>query len=122
MPRHKNPVNFEPDAKKKVIFDRYNKIKLIPVRHTEMKSLSTTHTATKFISSYTRIKSSSIPTLKPSQFGPPTQNSIKSLVFSVSTLILNTSDFRPAFENQVNFDHPHNNEINVITTLKSSQT
>ena len=35
-------------------------------------------------------------------------------------LTLKTSDFRPAFKNQVNFDHPHD-QISFIPILKSSQ-
>ena len=36
-------------------------------------------------------------------------------------LTLKTSDFRPAYQDQVNYDHPHNNQINVVPTLRSSQ-
>ena len=66
------------------------------------------------------VKSSQVrsPTLKSRQFGPPTQNSSQ---FACSHSI-KTSDFRPADKNQVNLDHPHNNQIIFIPALKSSQT
>ena len=40
---------------------------------------------------------------------------------SICMPTLKISDFRPAVKNQVNTDHPQNNEINFIPTLKSSQ-
>ena len=114
MPGHKNKGNFDPGAKNKS-FSTATQKKSMPIHHTEMKSFSTTHTTTKSISSYTGIESSSI-----------SHTEIKSICTahtkckSIGMLTLTTSDFRPVFKNQVNFDHPH--KINFIPTLKSSQT
>ena len=33
-------------------------------------------------------------------------------------LTLKTSDYRHAFKNQVNFDHPQNNETDIIPTTE----
>ena len=68
----------------------------------------------------------SIPTLKWSQIWSPTPkwSQFRSLTQRKKTpfvLIPKTSDLRPAYKYQVNFYHRHSNQINLITTLKSSQ-
>ena len=81
-----------------------------------MKTFLTTGKTTKSFSSYTGIKSSSIP-----------HTEIKSIwtthakCKSISMLTTKTRDFRPAFKNQVNFDHPHKNQNQFTPTLKSIQ-
>ena len=106
IPRHKTPLSFDPDAKNQP-FSTATQKKTMPIHRTEMKSFSTTHTTTKSISSYTGIESSSI-----------SHTEIKSICTahtkckSIGMLTLTTSDFRPVFKNQVNFDHPH--KINFI--------
>ena len=82
--------------------------------HTEIMSFSTTYTKTNFICSYTGIKSSSI-----------SHTAIKSIwttdkIQKNCMLALKTSDIRPVYKNQVDFDHPHKNQIHFIPTLKSS--
>ena len=100
-PRDKNPANLDPDAKNKSSLT-VTKTRSMPIDHSEMKSFSTTHT-TKSNSSYTVIKSSSIPyTEFKSIWTTHTKRK------SICMLAFKTSDFRPAFKNNVNFDHPHN--------------
>ena len=63
----------------------YNEIRSSSIPHAEIESISTTHTKTK---------TSSMITLKP-------------------------SDFWPAYKNEVSFDHPHS-KSQSISTLKTS--
>ena len=55
MPRHENPGNFDPDAKKQVISTATKK----QINATEIKSFWTTYTTTKSISFHTGTKSTS---------------------------------------------------------------
>ena len=66
MSRHKNQVNFNRLHKNQVNSDLYTEIKSISTSHTETKSISTTQA---------KIDSISMPTLKPSNFGPHTKTS-----------------------------------------------
>ena len=60
------------------------------------------------------------------KFDPPQWNDVRlnhpHKCESICVLTLKTSDFRPAFKNQVNFELPHNNQINFIPTLISNHT
>ena len=67
----------------------------------------------QFVSPH-KTKLISNPTLKSSQFGPPTQ---KACQFACSD---KKQVFRPSFKHKLNFDHPHN-QMNFIPRLKSSQ-
>ena len=97
----------------------------MPTHHTGMKTFLTTHKTTKSLSSYTGIKSGSIPNTEIKSSSIP-NTEIKSIwtthakCKSTSMLALKTRDFRPAFKKQANFDHPQ--KPNQFTpTLKSSQ-
>ena len=77
-----------------------------------MKSISTSHT-TKSISSvhWNQVK-----------FDPPTETKPISPTVtktkSTSMLTLKLSNFRPAYQNQIDFDHPHKNQANQSLHLK----
>ena len=115
MPRHKTQLILFRTPERSNFRPLY-KNKPLPIHHSQMKSFSATHTTIKSISFYTWIKSSSIPhtEIKPIW---TTRTKFK----SICMIILKTSDFRTAVKNQVNFDHPHNQQIDFIPTLKSSQ-
>ena len=55
------------------------------------------------------------PTLKSSQFRPPTRKTR-----SISMLTLKPSDLQPASEKQVNFDNPHKNRVSRSPTKNKS--
>ena len=105
MPRHENPGNFDPDAKKQVISTATKK----QINATEIKSFWTTYTTTKSISFHTGTKSTS-----------KSRTEIKS-IWTIHTkfklvcmLTLQTSGFDPAFKTQVNFDHPNKYPTNFM--------
>ena len=117
MPRHKKRVFFNPETKQvisttqnQINSDLYTEIN-VPIRHAEIKSISTTHTAPKYgrIDSIPTLKSSQVPspTVKASQFGPPTETK------STSMLPVKPSGFGPQ-QKQVNFEHPHINQKSII--------
>ena len=135
MPRHKIPDNFDSDAKNKSFSTATQEQKQCRYNQTGIKSLSTTDTTTKNISSYTGVKKVRSPTLKSSQFGPPTRNAnpiscshSKQLIFAppsktklISThartkptlsLHWNKVKFDPPDWNQFNLAHPHLNQVN----------
>ena len=115
----------------------------MPIHYTEMKSFSTTHTTTKLVSSHTGSSQVRSPTLKSSQFGPPTKMQVnlhahtqskwfsprvqKPSQFRPPTQQPNqfhpyteiTSNSTPHTEYQVNLDHPHKNQVNFNAHTKN---
>ena len=95
-PLHKNQINADPPHWSEVIF--YNPL----------------NNEIRFILHWNQIKSDP-PHCNQGDLDHHTKSK------SICMLRLKASDFRPCFKNQVNFDHPHNNQISFIPTLKSSQ-
>ena len=115
MPLPKNPTNFDPDAKNKsfsTATQKPNQCRSTILKWSHFRQ--PTHNRIHFILHWNQVK-----------FDPNTE--IKTIwtthtkYKSTCVLTLTTSDFRPAFKNQVNFDRPHNNQINFIPRLKSSK-
>ena len=73
---HWNQVNFDQLHKTQVNFDAHTKTKWFTAPLTKTKSISTVHTKTKSIYPYTKNKSFSARTQKPSQFRSPTQSQV----------------------------------------------
>ena len=95
-PLHKNQINADPPHCNEVIFDN-------------------PQTTTKYVSSYTRIKSSSIPHINQTNFDPNTKTK------SFSTPKQKPSHFRSPHKEQVNFDHHTKTKLISMQLLKPSK-
>ena len=91
-PPHKNEVNFDPRTKASPLRSpHHNRVNFNPRQKT--KVIST-------------------PSLKSGQ---------SRYIKSFSTVTQKPSQVRPLYWNEINFDHPHDNHINFIPTLNSSE-
>ena len=128
MPRHKQDrVNFDINPKiksnsiptqkftlilmpplKSSQFRRPNtKVKLILIKTLKSSHFRASHKKQVNSDPYTEINSISIPYIEIKSVST-THTKTK----SSSILTIQPSDFRPACKNQVNFHHPHNNQVN----------